>query len=117
LNFPRLAIVTEIKGERLMPSRLYIGNLSYQTTEQDLRDLFEGAGTVNSVTIIMDRATNRSKGFGFVEMATEESANEAIGKFNDFTLHNRKIRVDMAKPREGGGDGGRRDRRPNPRGR
>lgn len=95
-----------------MPSRLYIGNLSYETTEQDLRDLFEGAGTVSSVTIIMDRATNRSKGFGFVEMATEEMATEAINKFNDFTLHNRKIRVDMAKPREaGGGDGGRRDRR------
>ncbi len=101
------------KGDILMSNRLYIGNLSYQTTEQDLRDLFAGAGQVKSATVIVDRATNRSKGFGFVEMADEVMAQEAINKFNDFTLHERKIRVDLAKPREeGAGDRDRRPRRP-----
>lgn len=99
-----------------MPNRLYIGNLSYQTTEQDLRDLFAGAGDVASVTVIMDRAAGRSKGFGFVEMATEEFAQKAIDLFNDHTLHNRKLRVDYAKPRESGGgqsrEGARNERPP-----
>ena len=101
-----------------MPTRLYIGNLSYQTTDQDLRELFSGAGEVASAVVIIDRASNRSKGFGFVEMATEEGANKAMDMFNEYSFHNRKIRVDMAKPREGGeggGGGGGRDRRRPPR--
>lgn len=89
-----------------MANRLYVGNLSYQTTEQDLRDLFSGAGEVSSVTIIMDRAAGRSKGFGFVEMATEEFAHKAVELYNDYTLHNRKLRVDFARPRDGGMGGG-----------
>ncbi len=102
-----------------MSARLYVGNLSYQTTEDDLRQLFMGAGEVTSVAIIMERETGRSKGFAFVEMATEEEAQKAQQMFNGATLDDRTLRVDMARPREerapgggGGGGGGRggRDR-------
>ncbi|MGB8648916.1 MAG: RNA-binding protein, partial [Anaerolineae bacterium] len=98
-----------------MSSRLYVGNLSYQTTEDDLRQLFVGAGTVNSVALIMDRDTGRSKGFAFVEMANDEEAQKAQQMFNGATLDNRTLRVDIARPREerapgGGGGGGYGDR-------
>ncbi len=92
-----------------MGSRLYVGNLSYQTTEDDLRQLFMGAGEVTSVAIIMERETGRSKGFAFVEMATDEEAQKAQQMFNGQTLDNRTLRVDIARPREdrpGGGGGG-----------
>ncbi len=92
-----------------MGSRLYVGNLSYQTNEDDLRQLFMGAGEVTSVAIIMERETGRSKGFAFVEMANDEEAQKAQQMFNGTTLDNRTLRVDIARPREdrpGGGGGG-----------
>jgi cold-inducible RNA-binding protein len=96
-----------------MGSKLYVGNLSYQTTEDDLRQLFTGAGQVASVAIITERDTGRSKGFGFVEMATEDEANKAQQMFNGQSLHSRTLKVDLARPREerpmgeGGGGSGR----------
>ena len=93
-----------------MSARLYVGNLSYQTTEDDLRQLFLGAGEVTSVAIITERETGRSKGFGFVEMATDDEAVKAQQMFNGANLGNRTLRVDIARPREdrpaGGGYGG-----------
>jgi cold-inducible RNA-binding protein len=90
-----------------MSMRLYVGNLSYQTTENDLRSLFEQAGPVESVNIITDRDTGRSKGFGFVEMSNEDG-NKAIEQFNGTELNGRAINVNEARPREerGGGRGG-----------
>lgn len=100
-----------------MSTRLFVGNLSYQTTEDDLRQLFAGVGSVSSVTLVTERDSGRSKGFAFVEMATAEEAQKAISELNGQTLHDRSIRVDMARPREergSGGGGGGFDR---PRGR
>jgi RNA recognition motif-containing protein len=93
--------------------RLYVGNLPYQLTTDELRDFFAGAGQVTDAAIIMDRDTGRSKGFGFVEFANEEDANRAQTMFNGAQLHNRTLKVDLAKPRDdkprsgkGGGGGG-----------
>lgn len=84
-----------------MATKLYVGNLSYQTTEESLRAAFEKAGTVVSVMIITDKFNNnRSKGFGFVEMATEEEAQAAIQMWNDNELDGRKLRVNEARPLE-----------------
>ncbi len=106
-----------------MAKKLFAGNLSYSTMEEDLRTLFAEAGTVVSVTIVTDRDTGRSRGFGFVEMETEEEAQEAIQKLNGRMLNDREITVSEARPpRESGfGGGGRygggRDRgRPGGRG-
>ena len=91
-----------------MAKRIYVGNLSYQTTETDLSTLFEQVGQVESVNIITDRDTGRSKGFGFVEMGNEE-ADKAIAQFNGTELNGRSITVNEARPREerSGGGGGR----------
>ncbi len=91
-----------------MSKRIYVGNLSYQTTEGDLSNLFEQVGQVESVNIITDRDTGRSKGFGFVEMGNEE-ADKAIAQFNGTELNGRSITVNEARPREerSGGGGGR----------
>lgn len=102
-----------------MNSKIYIGNLSYTTTEDDLRTLFSQAGTVVSVTMIKDRDTGRSKGFAFVEMGAQSEAEQAIKMFNGTNLADRQIRVDMAQPRKEFSpprsrdrfDQGRRDRR------
>lgn len=91
-----------------MSTRLFVGNLSYQTTEDDLRQLFAGVANVTSVTVVTERDSGRSKGFGFVEMATPEDAQKAIGELNGQSLHNRTIRVDLARPREERGPGGPR---------
>ena len=91
-----------------MSTRLFVGNLSYQTTEDDLRQLFAGVANVSSVTVVTERDSGRSKGFAFVEMATPEDAQKAIAELNGQNLHDRTIRIDVARPREdrGGGGGG-----------
>src|SRR3989337_315454 len=94
-----------------METKLYVGNLSYSTSEDDIRALFERAGTVQSVTLIRDRETGRSKGFAFVEMGTQDEAQKAIGLFNGTPLDDRQLTVSVARPREerpGGGGGGPR---------
>ncbi len=98
-----------------MQTKLYVGNLSYETTEDELRTLFTQAGTVTSVALIKDRDTGRSKGFAFVEMSNQSEAEKAIQMFNDYSLSNRALKVNAARPREergfGGGGGGYGDRR------
>ncbi len=89
-----------------MESKLYVGNLSYSTTEEGLRALFAEAGTVTSVEIIKDRMTGQSKGFAFVQMSTAGEAEAAIQKFNGYKLDNRELRVNIARPKEEGGRGG-----------
>jgi RNA recognition motif-containing protein len=92
-----------------MGRRLYVGNLAWTVTDQDLQEAFGEAGKVDSAQVIMDRATNRSRGFGFVEMATDDSAEAAIKKLNGRDIKGRAIRVNEAQARSGGG-GGRGDR-------
>jgi len=82
-----------------MNKRLYVGSLSYDTTDQGLRDLFVTAGTVVSAEVISDRYSGRSKGFGFVEMETEEAAEKAVSQFNGTNLDGREITVAEARPR------------------
>ena len=92
-----------------MDVKLYVGNLSYSTTEDDLRTLFAQAGTVASVAVIKDRDTGQSKGFAFVEMSTQAEAQKAISQFNGQTLKDRALTVNIARPREErGGFGDRR---------
>jgi RNA recognition motif-containing protein len=94
-----------------MEVKLYVGNLSFSTTENDLRTLFATAGTVASVALIKDRDTGQSKGFAFVEMSTQAEAEDAIKKFNGYSLGNRELKVNAARPREEssrGGYGGQR---------
>lgn len=111
-----------------MEKKLYIGNLPYTTTEDDLRDLFSQAGTVVTVELIKDRDTGNSKGFAFVEMSSQEEAEKAINTFNGYSMNKRQIKVNIARPREerprgggwyndrgssgGTGGGPNRDRRP-----
>lgn len=96
-----------------MNKKLYVGGLSYSTTEEGLKEAFSQAGVVESASIIVDRMTNRSKGFGFVEMATEEEATKAIEMWNGKELEGRKITVNEARPQVkrdfNGGGGGRGD--------
>ena len=92
-----------------MSMKLYVGNLAFQTTSQELQTLFAQAGTVESVSLIEDRETGRSRGFGFVEMSTKEEGAAAIQQFNGKDMDGRALKVNEAKPREdrGGGGGGR----------
>jgi RNA recognition motif-containing protein len=97
-----------------MSIKLYVGNLSFQTSSEDLRDLFSQAGTVESASVVEDRDTGRSRGFGFVEMASREEGEAAIQQFNGKELNGRTLTVNEARPREvrggrggGGGGGGR----------
>ncbi|HJP92115.1 MAG TPA: RNA-binding protein [Pyrinomonadaceae bacterium] len=93
-----------------MSKKLYVGNLAFQTTSQDLQELFAQAGTVESANVIEDRDTGRSKGFAFVEMSTQEEAASAIEQFNGKEVGGRALKVNEARPREnrgGGGGGGR----------
>lgn len=87
--------------------RLYVGNLPYQLTVDELKEFFVGAGNVTDAAIITDRDTGRSKGFGFVEFANDEDASRAQSMFNGAQLKNRTLKVDLAKPRDDKG-GGRR---------
>ncbi|HET9905871.1 MAG TPA: RNA-binding protein [Anaerolineales bacterium] len=93
-----------------MEAKLYVGNLSYDTTEQGLRELFMQAGNVVSVALIKEPGTNRSKGFGFVEMASQSEVQKAISMFNGYTLNDRQLKVNVAKPREERGGGFRQQR-------
>jgi cold-inducible RNA-binding protein len=89
-----------------METKLYVGNLSYNTTDTDLRTLFAQAGTVTSVDLIKDRDTGRSKGFGFVQMSTQAEAEQAIKMFNGYDLDNRQLKVNPARPKEESGSRG-----------
>jgi len=91
-----------------MSKKLYVGNLAFQTTSQDLQQLFGQAGTVESAQIIEDRDTGQSKGFAFVEMSTEAEAESAIEQFNGKEVAGRMLKVNEAKPRESRGGGGGR---------
>ena len=93
-----------------MAKKLYVGNLSYETTETDLKGLFEEFGAIASVTLIKDRETGRSKGFAFVEMETQEGADAARQKLNNSMMNNRALKIDEARPpsKDGRGSGGGR---------
>ncbi len=103
-----------------MAARLFVGNLPFTTTENDLQDYFAQAGAVVGVNIMQDRATGRSRGFAFVEMGSQEDATKAIGMFHQKDFQGRALTVNEARPREerpaggrggGGGGGAYRDRR------
>lgn len=83
-----------------MDLKLYVGNLSYDTSEEELKTLFSSAGKVNSVVLIKDRDTGQSKGFGFIEMSSQSEAEEAIKILNGKKLNNREIKVNIARPPE-----------------
>lgn len=88
-----------------MNAKLYVGNLSFSTTEDDLRTLFAQAGNVVSVDVIKDRDTNRSRGFAFVEMGSQAEAQKAISMFNSHVMNDRNLTVNLARPREERGSG------------
>lgn len=101
-----------------MSMKLYVGNLSFQTSSHDLEAMFAGIGAVESATVVEDRETGRSRGFGFVEMANQEDGERAIAELNGTEQGGREIKVNEAKPREdrggrggGGGYGGGRSNR------
>ena len=89
-----------------MSTKLYVGNLSFNTSVQDLEDLFGQSGTVQSANIIEDRETGRSRGFGFVEMSTADEAQAAIAALDGKEVDGRNLKVNEAKPQTGGGGGG-----------
>jgi cold-inducible RNA-binding protein len=86
-----------------MPTKLYVGNLAYSVTNEDLEGLFSQAGKVDSAVVVVDKFSGQSRGFGFVEMADSNDAARAIEEFNETELKGRNIRVNEARPREGGG--------------
>lgn len=93
-----------------MGKKLFVGNLAFSTTDSDLESLFSSAGTVESATVVNDRESGRSRGFGFVEMSTSIEANKAVQELNGRDVGGRQINVSEAKerePRSGGGGGGR----------
>lgn len=92
-----------------MTMKLYVGNLAFSTSSQDLQELFAQAGTVESASVVEDRDTGRSRGFGFVEMSSKEEGTAAIEQFNGKEVNGRNLTVNEARPREnrGGGGGGR----------
>ncbi len=89
-----------------MGKKLFVGNLNFKTNDDDLKELFGQAGTVDSATVMMDRATGRSRGFGFVEMGTEEEAQKAIQQFNGHEFQGRNLNVNEARERTPGGPRG-----------
>jgi cold-inducible RNA-binding protein len=88
--------------------KLYVGNLAFQTSSQELQELFATAGTVESASVVEDRETGRSRGFGFVEMSSKEEGAAAIDQFNGKEVNGRALKVNEAKPRENRGGGGGR---------
>ena len=110
--FRMLLLLTPItgKGMKIMSTKLYVGNLAFSTSSDELQTMFAQAGTVESVSLIEDRETGRSRGFGFIEMSTKEEGAAAISQFNGKEVGGRALTVNEAKPREnrnGGGGGGR----------
>ena len=96
-----------------MSNKLFVGNLSFNTTENDLNDAFAAYGTVTETNLMMDRETGRPRGFGFITMSSAEEAQKAIETMNGKEIDGRELTVNVAKPREertGGGGGGRRER-------
>ena len=91
-----------------MEAKLYVGNLSYETTEQNLRELFAQAGNVTSVALIKEPGTQRSKGFAFVEMSSQSEVQKAITMFNGYTMNERQLTVSVARPREERGGSGQK---------
>jgi RNA recognition motif-containing protein len=91
--------------------KLYVGNLSFETSGENLREHFAQAGTVETATVVEDRDTGRSRGFGFVEMATKEEGEAAIARFNGNDLNGRNLTVNVAKPRESRNEGHNSGRR------
>jgi RNA recognition motif-containing protein len=98
-------IYEQVRKEE-METKLYVGNLSYNTTDEDLRVLFTQSGTVKSVEVIKDRDSGRSKGFAFVEMSTQAEVESAIKAFNGYSLDSRQLKVSIARPREERPQGG-----------
>ena len=103
-----------------MARKLYVGNLPFETSDQDLGDLFATVGTVDSVNLVRDQATGRARGFAFVEMASDEDAQKAITQLNNHSLGGRTLTVNEARPKASGGGGrgfggGGRPRRSEPR--
>ena len=92
-----------------MNNKLFVGNLSFDTTENDLQDAFAAFGTVTETNLLIDRMTNRSRGFGFVTMSSAEEAQKAIDGLNGNSLDSRAITVNVARPREERSGGGRRE--------
>jgi RNA recognition motif-containing protein len=86
-----------------MARKLYVGNLPYNTAEQDLQELFASAGAVETVNLMRDMATGQARGFGFVEMASDEDAQNAIAQLNNFQYGGRNLTVNEARPKTGGG--------------
>jgi cold-inducible RNA-binding protein len=112
-NWEALEASVDPTGEKVkkqMAMKLYVGNLAFETTSNELETLFAQAGTVESVSLIEDRETGRSRGFGFVEMQTKEEGAAAVAQFNGTQLGGRALKVNEAKPREnrGNGNGGSR---------
>src|SRR5512143_3685914 len=89
-----------------METQIYVGNLSFETTDSDIRELFSQAGTVASATLSKDRDSGQSKGFAFVEMSNQAESEKAIQMFNGKALGNRELKVNLARPREERGSGG-----------
>lgn len=104
-----------------MARKLYVGNLPFQTDEQELRNLFASAGTVDSINVIRDQATGQARGFAFIEMSSDEDAQNAITSLNNYQLGGRALTVNEARPKPersggfGGGGGGNGRRRSEPR--
>ena len=89
-----------------MGRKLYVGNLPYSTSEDELRELFSRAGNVDTVNVVRDSGTGRARGFAFVEMATDEEAQKAITELNEYQLGGRSLTVNEARPKPAGGGGG-----------
>jgi RNA recognition motif-containing protein len=106
--FPGLYLKTRETRKIIRNMKLYVGNLSFSTTNYDLEELFGQVGTVESANVVEDRETGRSRGFGFVEMSSKEEGESAIEQFNGKEVNGRELKVNEAKPREDRGGGGGR---------
>jgi RNA recognition motif-containing protein len=113
-NIANLFVIFFLRSIFMSSMNLYVGNMSYHTTESDLRDLFAAYGEVESAKIVTDRYTGQSKGFGFVEMSSRSEGEKAIAELNGKEIDSRQVKVNEAKPRTdnrgGGGYGGRGSR-------